>query len=676
MIETADSPRPAESYQPDPVEAKLISAIESKRERSRSERSVHEAQWYLNAAFERGNQYVEFSAINRQLITPSAPPHRVRLRINRLRAKTRMRTAKFLKNRPRPFVVPATSEYRDFQNAKATQKAIDYAWRKHRLERKYHQATLWARSASKGFWWFHWDDRAISRIALPGPMGQSTYEDAPIGDFDVEVGSPFELLVADQSIASLGDQPWIMRLKMRSIEDVRARYPDYAHFFAPTVVDHDAFRYEQQIGALSSQQGIGSGMKKGEKREQILVTEYFEHPCATYPEGRYVVLVGGVLVRKEEALPLGFAGLDNPFPVVEFPDSLSAGQFWGPTELEQMIDLQREYNLLRSKLSESIRLTVHPKLLVAKQHALAKGVWGTEPGEVIEYVAIPNIPPPAPWTPPNVAQDLWRALELMQREFDDITQIYPAAEGKVGTATSGFQTNLLQEASDVVHGPDIRIHEMAIEEAAVKIRRIMKLGYDVPRLLSVVGTNGQPEVFEFSSSQIDEMADVIVEAGSALPTLKAARQEAIMGMYDKGLFGDPMDPSVRARTMGLLELGAVEEAFDFTRTDEREARLELSNLQQGRPIDPPRAWQNHLVHYEIHATFLKSPEFHVLAPELQRALVEHVILTARNFNPQLAYQMAMEEGFPELAQQIQGQIQALFQQQMMMGQPSGEAPVQ
>jgi hypothetical protein len=50
----------------------------------------------------------------------------------------------------------------------------------------------------------------------------------PEGDIGIEVGSAFELLVADPGISRIGDQPAVMRIKLRDIEEVKTRYPDYA----------------------------------------------------------------------------------------------------------------------------------------------------------------------------------------------------------------------------------------------------------------------------------------------------------------------------------------------------------------------------------------------------------------------------------------------------------------
>src|SRR5262249_11103106 len=160
------------------------------------------------------------------------------------------------------------------------------------------------------------------------------------------------------------------------------------------------------------------------------------------------------------------------FPCVEFCDMQVGGTFWPPALTEFLIDVQKEYNLIRSKMAEHSRWMAYPKLFAAKQHQMAKNAWSADPGELIEYAAYPSIPPPQPWTPPQINPDLWRILDIVQKEFDDISQIFPVSEGKSGGTTSGFQANLLQEASDTVHGPDLRQHELSLEDLYRKIRRM------------------------------------------------------------------------------------------------------------------------------------------------------------------------------------------------------------
>lgn len=646
---------PSTSYQPDEAAQAKISDTTTKRDRWRQDRQPHEQEWFINAAMLRGNHYVEWNATHARVETKKTPAHRVRLKINRLQAKIRARTAKFLKNRPRPIVTPATQEFADYLNAKASQKVLDYIWRKQRLEEKLRDVLQWASVGGKGFWWLHWDFDVMGRMVDRDPTtGVASYRDEILGDVAVEVGSPFEVLVADPGIMRIGDQPEIMRVKMRKLATMQARYPDFADYLVADSSEESLFTFERQIAGLNPY-SYTTGGKREQGDDEVLVTEHFIGPSAEAPGGEYRVLVGAVLVKAEE-LPYEFQDFANPFPVVEFPDIPVPGQFWPATICSQLVDLQREYNLLRSKLAENLRLMAHPKIFVAKQHQIPKSSWTSEAGEIIEFVAIPQLEGPKPWTPPNVAGDLWNAISLIQKEFDDITQIFPAAEGKTAGATSGFQTNLLQEATDTVHQPDVRQMELGVEEAMLKVRKLIKLGYTKPRLIAAVGLNYQPEIFEFVNDQIDEMADVIVEAGSGLPTLKAAKQDAVMNIYKSGLMGDPADPEVRRRTLSILEMGALEEAFDIARTDENQARLETKEMGEGRQVEPPHFWENHKVHYDYHTLMLKSAESRMWDAPRRRALMVHAVLHASYINPQSALQLAIEEGLQEVIPVIQAKL--------------------
>lgn len=636
-----------------------------KREQWRDARRVHEPEWFVCTSMYRGNHEVDWDRQTNQIKARAISPHRSKVKINRFQAKIRARVAKFVKNRPKPIVVPATSEYQDYMNAKASQKVLDYVWRKSKLEQKYKDSRTMAALQSMALWWFYWDPTKMGKVQTVDPLtGMKTYEDQQVGDVCVELGSPFELLVADPGINEIGKQPEIMRIRMQKVADMQARYPEFAEEIVESGEAENFFNYEKQIAGLN-QHTFSSDLGK-KKDGECLVTEHFIRPSAERPLGEYRVLCGNVCVKLMEELPYGFHDMDNPYPVEVFVDVKMPGQFWGTTIAAQLIDLQKEVNLLRRKLQENVKIICHPKILVAKQHQLPKGAWTSEAGEIIEYVAIPSLPPPTPWYPPNIASDVWKLIELNTKEFDDITQVFPAAEGKAGGATSGFQTNLLQEATDSVHAPDIRQDELTIEAVCYKIRRMVKHGFTVPRLVAAVGRNYEPDIFEFVGDQVDEAADIIVEVGSGLPMLKAARQEAVINLYNIGLLGDPGDPAVRARALSMLEMGAVDDGVDVAKTDENQARLENKVSMDGGTLPIPHFWEHHQIHYTEHTLLMKSPVWSSMTPDQQKQHIGHTVLHARFINPQSAMQIAIEEGLMELVPLIQGMLGP-------MGGPQGPA---
>jgi len=685
------APTQITSYQPSEEDAQKIRESERFFTRARADRRVHEQQWFINAAFDSGKQYVEWNDKFQRLTVPQAPPHRIRITDNRIQAKNRARSAKLTKNRPKPIVIPATTEHDDYLNARGSQKAIDSVYRRTHQEHKLLQMQLWARNASHGYLWFHWNENAKGRTLERDQTGLETYTESVLGDIDTEVGSPFEVLVADTGIQNIGDQPEIMRVKLRPLKDMKARYQEFALVLESNPKDQDTFRYERQIATLNPL-GLGAAPQSRsankDDEQYVFVKEHFKAPCADYPEGHYRVIVGDILVKQEDSLPYGFSDMENPYPVVEIADMQVPGQYWNPTVCEQAIAIQKQLNLMLSKVAEHARLAAFPKILVPKQAQLPKSSWTSEAGEIVEYVAHANLPKPEPWFPPPILGDIWRFIDYLQNEFDNLYQIWPVSEGASGGTTSGFQANLLQEAANTVHGLDMAGIERMMEDWARKVRRMMKLGYTQPRLMALAGANYEPEIFEFSAENIDEYADIIIETGSGLSELKSQRQDLVMQLYNSGLMGDNADPEVRRRTLGLLELGSIEEGFNLAKADESAARWENIQVEKwvppppippsvdpmtGQmlptpapmpPIEDPHFYENHLIHYNVHTTWLKSPEGRT-APQAQRyTMTRHVVLHGRFINPQAALQLAMLEG-------IQDVIPMLEQ---MLAPPPGAPP--
>jgi len=131
-----------------------------------------------------------------------------------------------------------------------------------------------------------------------------------------------------------------------------------------------------------------------------------------------------------------------------------------------------------------------------------------------------------------------------------------------------------------------------------------------------------------------------------------------MMLYRENLLGDPASPQVQRTALSLLEMGGIEEAYDLSKDDESQARMENRLCSQGMVarVQKPHIWEDHQVHWDMHCAFLKSEEFRQLDPMIQQQFKAHCALHLRFLQPQLAMQMAMEEGLnqdPALMQSIQ-----------------------
>lgn len=657
----------------------LAAQVNAKYAKWRRDRQPLEAQWAMNAAVIRGISNMQWNPVKNQLVASrQEPAHRSKDNINRVQTKVKARLSKFLKTRPVPIVTAASTDHEDILNANATKKVLEYQWKRLHLEDLYEETLLWSMQTGKAFWWFFWDANARAKVRTPEDFltGKQSTLEAALGEPGVDFGSAFETLVADPGISRIQKQPEIMRVRAMDTAEVEARFSLPKDSLKSEFRESEVFQYQRQISALGSRGVLGASSARDINSEDkepfthIVLKELFTKPSARFPKGRYVVVAADRVLKESEELPYGFDETADPYPVVEFSDRLAAGQFWPDTLVEQLIPVQTQYNRVRNQIDEGIKLSTHYKVFIPKAAQMPTNAWNAEAGEKIAINWQPGMPPPAQWIVnfPSVNGDAWRMIENLKGEFDEVSNLPASAMGLSG-ATSGFDTNLLQEAADSVHAPDIARNERALTVAAYKIRRLCKLGYDIPRLITITGRDHTPEAFEFSAEQIDELAEISIEAGSALPQLKHQRIEAILKLDERGLFGPAGDPQRNRRVLKMLELGSQEQATSLLQRDEDHARLENLSFSRGEQVEDPMPWEDHTVEYEFHTDLLKSPEIKTWSPEQRAALVRHTILHVKFQNPQSALQLAGMFGLQDVVAELQQTM--LLQQHTAPAAPTG-----
>lgn len=649
----------------------LVAEVYHKYDVRRQMRRPYEVQWYLNASALRGFPDVRWNAEFNRLEIKREPAHRKRFRINLIKSKYVARVAKYTKTPPSPLVVPATSDRDDVFNARASQKALEYITRKSDMRKMWMQVMQWVPVTGKAFWWLRYDEQKLSYA----PVELDGRREPILGDIEIDYGSAFEFLPADPGIEFLADQPEIMRVRMVQTQEIEDRFNLPRGTIAPESSDADLFFYQRQIADLGTRQmgmasravtAMGDDIKDG--RGYALMLECFTKPCAPYPQGRYIVCAGQKLLRYEEELPGNFQHTHrNPYPCVEFCDDAAPGQFWPDAFIERTVGLQSEYNEYRSKMGENLAVQFFPKLVVPRQLNLDEDAYNSEAGERLNVNFVPGIPMPNYLQPASVLGDAWNVLNTLKRELDDVTLIYPSVVGGAGGASSGFQTNLLQEAADQVHGPAIQRNAMALEEAYLKIRHLMKLYYSIPRLISIAGRNNLPEVYEFSQSNIDDLADIKIEPDQMMPMLRAARVDMIRGLMSDGLFGDRNDPNVRRRVLDMIRMGYAEFEIDREQRDQEQAQLENIQMTRKQPIAKPQPWEDHRVHWEAHTDLFKSPEAMDWPEEIRTAYAWHAIVHLSYMNPDDALKMAGEFG-------LRDQLQKMLDLQQPPPPPAPPAP--
>lgn len=617
-------------------EDSTLQDLKNLHEQARSARRSFEDDWLANLAHYQGLQwhYVQGGRLSK----PRLASHRVMFTDNRILGIIRTEIAKLVKDRPVFTVTPRTGDDEDVQAAQLGERVLDYVWQQHRLRARLRSALLWARICTAGFWKVYWDSQAGEEAeAMVGPNGEpltdangrllrTDREDLGAflqalppeaqaqlqtkkvhrGDLCIEVRSPFELLpdpLAEEG--GLEDAEWLIEESVRSKEYVAERYDKEIEPDAEAVPGIA----ESRMSGTSGAQGK-AGSYKGVK-----VSEYWHRPSAKHPRGRRVVWAAEELLAED----------DNPYgdlPYVMFSGIPVPGRFWPTSTAEHLRPPQTEMNKTRSQLRENAARFGNPSLLKSRH---ANVSYSGLPGEEIEYDATLQDSIPSYLRPPEMPAYVQSELDRMEQSLREISGQFEVTKGQVPAGvTAASAINLLQEADETRLAGDVQDLEHALALAGTKVLGLVARFYTDQRTIHIAGDDGAWDIEEFRGEMLGDNTQVEVQAGSAMPRSKAAKQAAMQEVLNLMVqYGVPLNPRNLRRFFRGYEVGGLEALFADVGQDERQINRENRLLSRGEEV-PLNSFDNDELHIEGHEEFQKSSRYAQLDPAGQQTFEAHV----------------------------------------------------
>ena len=577
---------------PQPQEyGKLWTHIEQKRNDGLEARRPYEQKWLLTQAFLAGRQYTFFNSSAHVVQNLQPVRGRIRTMDNQLMPRVRRQIADFIKNEPIMSVVPSSTEDEDIQAAKAGDKFLKSFWRSNRMKKKTRQMATWIYGTGNVFLDHRWN-RKLGPIQLDEETGKMVY----LGDVDVGVWSPFDILVPFVAMGDidLHSFAWIIKMKWRSLDYLEDNYTN------------GYMVQEEQMGSalMDSSFLLGSGAgTQVRKFKGAMLLEYYHKPGGPFPNGLFCACSNGIILDAQ----------DFPFTkynLEQFKDIDVAGHFWGKATAEDAIPLQKTWNSTLSDIHEFNRTMGRGKYLVpfgskmkiefdnaTGQHIYYKPVMGHKP----ELMTLKNMP-----------VSFVQTLDLTWRSFNNLFSQHEVTQGtNRSDLRSGEMVSLLREQD--AHGviPTHAIFEEGIEELTSGVLKRVQKGYDKPRMIEVVGRDDEVSVMSFSAADLRNNTDVTVKKQSSLPDSRMAREARVMERFERGLYGNPEDPEVRRHVMNMLEDAVVKDIYSHERKDEAVARWENQWLVQGLDL-PINNYDNHMIHAVEHSGFQKGLDYQKL----------------------------------------------------------------
>lgn len=597
-------------------------------------------QWYVNLAMYFGKQWLQMATeagpIAGKLQVAPAPKYLKRKTINHLRRFVRTETSKFLSQLPNVVSVPATAEDEDVRAAFAAEQAWMHYSETKKFRRQYSGAIWWAVLTGNGFVKTWWDQSC--KVNMPG--GGEDY-----GDIEFRKITPFHIFVPELRERELDDQPYVIEARVRPLSWVRQFYSEQLKDvdLSPTTNAANTIMDEAYLGLSKSQTNLDS----------VVVYEFWVKPGTTsmLPKGGFFVMVEDILVDYYEGLP--YTHGEYPYTKVEH---LYNDTFWADTPLTDLIELQKEYNEVRTDIGVAARRMGNPQLLAA-QNSIVPGKMTNEPGSIILYR--PGLPAPQPIPLTQLPQYVIDQQDRIIQDFEDISGQHDVSKGQAPQGvTAGTALQYLGERDDNFLTPQYQGIEDAVERIARQTLLLFQQFVDIRRKIKVIGLDGSYDTLLLSGADIQDGTDVRVEPGTAIGQSQAAKQAQVMDLVSLGIISPDM-------ALKMLEIGGPQKILDIVNAAERKAQRENMKMKAFRedpmaiqtanqefmaeamgnlppmdpaglmeamsfiqenlpPVVPVDDFDIHEVHIETHNRFRMSQEYEALPEEVKGQFEKHV----------------------------------------------------
>ncbi|MGO8672253.1 MAG: hypothetical protein ACLQVD_12910 [Capsulimonadaceae bacterium] len=571
-----NAPQPASTER----ELELVNLVMARFEDSSKARRIHEREWLLCTAFERGNQWVEWrDATNRleSLVDPN-DPYRSYVTSNQVRSLTTKLKARATMSKPDASVKPLTPLPQDVG---AAAEGRDILAHYDQLFDRQHQTQNWVDcclATSTTFLKLVWDPNKEALTSFVDPeSGRVVVQSAPIGDIEEIIVPPFEMY-ADPKARSWDEVGWVIHAKVRSLAAIQEKYGERGYRVRGEVAGSSSSSGYWE-GRMDSITGDSYRTTTAERANTATVYEMWERPSARYPRGRLIRVAGRVLLTDPSDLVWPYEKRDA-FPFVPLGYQEKFGTLWALNAVHDLVPLQQNLNNILSRLMDRIN-TDKPTILVPTGAEI--GVDAYQSKRNFQKIFYEPGMPPTYQAPPPVNGEWFNALSLLKGLMEDLSGVHEVSNGAVPPGiTAGNAIELLQQSDTTQMSEFVGNLESAARQRAEWELALVAQFYQEPRLVGI-SEEGSPQAALMNARSFENLTSggqcrVVVTPGSATPKTPAARIQQYMDMAKAGMFAPPMLPVLKM----LVDLMGLE------RSDILTSRID-SAIQQVQQMAPSAA---------------------------------------------------------------------------------------
>lgn len=653
----------------------------------RNARIPEERQWYKNIDMVQGRQFTQWDIQKRTMVEPARLPHDVRVAANIIEPIVRTELAKTGANSPTAVVAPASNDIDDIMAAQAGEQVYEWWHEESDFQtRTFNPANWWRAVCGVGFIKVYYDQSRIDpagtaaarraarekaaemaqlqesnvsfmrkpAAALPAP------EPEPVrGVIRADHVTPFHLFVPDLTTLDIQDQPFVVHVYTKKVEQARLEYGDR--------LPDDWSPAPMGAGTLVDLNRLGVRGYPAIGPDSVLVKELWIKPGydRRFPQGGLVIICGEQVVHlADQGIPYEHG--DYPFAMLT---GIENGKFYRKSVVQSVTPLQNEINHTLSQIVKKKNLATNPGFFYDEGSLDPKRVPNV-PGQWIPLRLGMRAPTAIPIS--DLPTFIPQLLDRMKMWMDDISgqhQVSRAISPGADTAASALV--LLKETDDDFLYTTFDSIETAMKNVGRQVLSLAVQFWDEPRLVKVIGREGAFDAKLLKGADLRNGTDLRMESGSGLPTSKAGKIATVTEWMDKG-FVDPID-GLEAIEMGTLgrvwnrikldKTQAQRENIEIRDLDPEEVRAQIEEYNQqlemykaglqagviapdqappGPPSIYPIGWQdNDEVHIAEHKAFAKGQLYAALDPAIQKVLEWHVAEHEARVTQRMQQQLAL-----------------------------------
>ena len=507
---------------PDPNDAdeKLIALGNKRYEEARLGRYEHHTDIFNGLAMFSGNQYDVWNNKKSQFERPETVknnPFLYRYH-NIIRVLIERAVARITAGYPDAWAAPLTDSDSDKKAAQVARSINAHCTHLTRRQQLIADAVLAMLITSTVFIECGWDAKADADVALPQADGSTKYERAPIGD--VHNGMLLSIDAYPDPNSALSNKgihggAYFIKKSLRSVGAIAHKWGKTVNATASTGGTYQSLH--QRVQWLAGD----VGRQAPESNNAAEVTEVWELPNDQYPDGRFWVYCGDIMLHKGK---WPYEKKDE-YPFVDLYYQKNFGSVWGLNMATDLASVQQEINKVATYLHGRTEWDVPTAWVEEGSRIDIDDVLDPMYGRVSTYAR--GSKPPVYTMPPPPGSFYFDQIKSLMDTAEYIAGVHDLGADSANPPESGYQFDLMMQEDKSRLGPVIR----RVEQAVVNLyewdlSHYRQFGASFPRMMALEDTSGGSSV---PSKSLDGTGGNPAAAGMVdLAALKAGQCRVVL----------------------------------------------------------------------------------------------------------------------------------------------------